>query len=266
MTICIVGIAENKKIIAISDKMLTLGVPIATTFEISENDKVIKLAEKTVALFAGEVITANEILNILKEKINEDSSISSIANETVNSYREYFRKMISENIFERFGIKLDYFIKNQKKLDDEFVRRINNIIMEAKIGVEIIVAGIESEVPHIYGIYSPGIKRLYDSIGYHSIGSGSQHATLSLIESEYQSSIDESGGIYAVLQAKKRAEYDPGVGKLCDIVLINEDGLNRLTTEKISEINKDYNLCAEKIQESKKKCSQIIIKKIENNE
>ena len=71
MTICIAGIAENKKIVAFTDRMLTISAPVRTAFEITENNKAIKLANKVVAMFAGDVLKANSILEIAKSKIEK---------------------------------------------------------------------------------------------------------------------------------------------------------------------------------------------------
>lgn len=71
MTVCVAAISEKNKIIAVTDKLLTIDQPIRTTFEITDNNKVVKLNDKTLALFAGTVIHANEILNLCKDKARD---------------------------------------------------------------------------------------------------------------------------------------------------------------------------------------------------
>ncbi len=97
------------------------------------------------------------------------------------------------------------------------------------------------------------------SIGYSCIGSGSQHATLSLIESEYNSCISLDAGIYALLQAKRRAEYDPGVGKLWDFVLI-DDSYVQPSIKQVESVADLYKKSLEEVATINKKASTEIIK------
>lgn len=250
MTICIAAIANKNKIVAITDKMITLGGGVATRYEISENNKAIKLTDKSVALFAGNVLYANEILEIAKTKISaSNTSISGIANLMKDAYFEYWTKQLDNQLFSRYSLTLATFMANQKNLNEELVKQINNILANTNLGVEILVAGVDT-VPHIFYISNPGTVNSFDAIGYGLIGSGGQHAQLSLIESEYNAGISEANGLYALLEAKKRAEYDPGVGQLCDIVII-DGGFNKISQTKIEKIIKKFNKSSKSIKRSK---------------
>ncbi len=236
MTICIGAIADGNKIIAITDKMLTLANPLLTTkYEISENNKAIPLNSKVCGLFAGDVIQGNEILakvrtELLKgesfgqetiPEVEKHHEVEQIALLTKEAYANQWKKVIEENLLSRYGMTIDVFMANHNRLDPDLVKKINNILGEYNLGVEIIIVGIDVE-PHIYLITNPGVITKFDSIAYTCIGSGSQHATLSLIESEYNRGISIGEGLYALLEAKKRAEFDPGVGQLCDIVIVDQ--------------------------------------------
>lgn len=238
MTICIAAIAEKKKITAITDKMLTLSAPVITKFEVSENDKAIKLNEKTVALFAGDVIQANEIMALAKDK-DLSGDVSNAANKIADSFKNYWIDLVNRNLLSRYNLNLKDFMNKQRSLDENLVRNINDILGKFNLDVEIIVAGIDKN-PHIFKITSPGVITSFDSIGYCCIGSGSQHATLSLIENEYHGDFKEEKSLYSLFESKKRAEYDPGVGELCDIVIIN-DKFIRLDKNHIDEIGNIYN-------------------------
>lgn len=263
MTICIGAISENKLIVAITDKMLTLSNPAMTTkYEISENNKAIQLDEKTVALFAGDVIQGNEILSKVKVKLNSQvKNTLDIANTVQEIYREQWKYVIESNLLSRYNLTIDLFIANQARLDPDLVKRVNNIIGEFNLGVEIIVAGIEPQ-PQLYLISNPGTITSYNSIGYVCTGSGSQHATLSLIESEYNGSASIGQAVYSLMEAKKRAEFDPGVGQLCDILVIN-DKCNKATDDKIKKIAQEHGKSLLKIKKiitnSSQKMSKLII-------
>lgn len=254
MTICIAAIADNNKIIAITDKMLTLGVGVgvATRYEIGGNNKAIKLTNKVVALFAGNVVSANEILDIAKAKIAATTgvlTVNEVANLMKDSYLEYWTAILNNQIFSRYALTLATFMANQQNLNDGLVRDINGILANTNVGVEILVAGVDTN-PHLFLISNPGAINSLDAIGYALIGSGSQHAQLSLIESEYNAGISEQNGLYALLEAKKRAEYDPGVGQLCDIVIIGGT-YNKVSEIKVEKIMKEFNKSSRSIKRSK---------------
>jgi hypothetical protein len=69
---------------------------------------------------------------------------------------------------------------------------------------------------------NPGGMECFNSIGFHSIGTGGIHAIGSLINS-YSPKRNKIETIYSVYRAKKDAEVAPGVGELIDIELISGD-------------------------------------------
>lgn len=262
MTICIAGISENKKIVAFTDKMLTIGAPVKTAFEITENNKAIKLADKVVAMFAGDVLKANAILKLAKAGIqNSNTGVETVADIVQKSYKEQWVKDIEDALLQRFGLDRTKFVNKQKELDPELVKNINNTIGNYNMDVQIIVAGIEKTEPHIFKIENPGIKQSHDSIGYCCIGSGTQHATFSLIESQYNPNFLEAKSVYSILQAKKRAQYDPGVGQLTDIVLINDEYV-KIEEGKIKLVDETYNSSVNIMIKEKNKCAELIQKNI----
>jgi 20S proteasome alpha/beta subunit len=262
MTICIAGIAENNKIVAFTDRMLTLGAPVKTAFEITENNKAIPLADKVVAMFAGDVLKANAILKLAKAKItNGSTSTEKVAEIVQASYKEQWVSDIENGLLQRFGLDRKTFVNKQKELDPELVKNVNNAIGNYHLGVEIIVAGVDTTAPHIFKIENPGVVSAHDAIGYCCIGSGAQHAIFSLIESQYNPSFSEAKSIHSILQAKKRAQYDPGVGNLTDVVLIN-DKYVRLEESSVSAMEACYLSSASVISGERDKCADEIKKAI----
>ena len=255
MTVCIAGISESGKIIAITDKMLTTTTPTATKYEISSNKKAIRLTDKSVALFAGEVIHANEILSAAKKKLaaSPSQTVEGAANAVVEAYREYVTRLINDHLFSKFGIDRAVFMANHKNLDPDFVKNTNKVISEYNLQVQIIVAGVDTQ-PHVFSVTSPGVMYTNDSVGYACVGSGSQHASLSLIESSYHGGINEGEALHALLEAKKRAEFDPGVGSLCDIVLINSE-YKEIPEATITKMLTAYDTSVSTIKGLEQKCA-----------
>ena len=120
-----------------------------------------------------------------------------------SSYKEQWVRDIEGALLQRFGLDRKTFINKQKGLDADLVKTINNLIGNYNLGVEIIVAGVDTEKPHIFKIENPGTISTYDAIGYCCIGSGTQHATFSIIESQYNPGFTEAKSIHSILQAKK---------------------------------------------------------------
>lgn len=248
MTICIAAISENNKIVAVTDRMLTLQEPVTTAFEITENNKAIELNETVVALFAGDVIHANEILTRAKNKLSETATPPSTTKEIaeiVNSaFTEHWESIITNFLTRKFQLTFQQFMHNQGSFDADLVKQINQFISQIQINVEIIVAGKHGseQEAHIYTMDSMGTVISFDSTGYATIGSGSRHATFSLIESEINRNNTITQSLHALLKAKTRAEYDPGVGKLCDILTIDTT-IKRYDKDGCNKILKVFNKC-----------------------
>lgn len=252
MTICIAAISENNKVLAVTDKMLTLERPVATTFEISDNSKVAQLTDKTMALFAGDVINANEILKKAKAKLGTThTEVLDVANAVRDAFAEHWESVVSNYLFMRYRLNLADFTQNQGSFDPDLIKQINEIISKFVINVQIIVAGVDN-APRIYTIDNAGSVTEQTPIGYACIGSGEIHATLSLIESEYDKSMSKSEALYALLEAKKRAEYDPGVGEHCDIARV-DGAFKQYSVKKVEEILEIFNKSRDAIKKVKQK-------------
>lgn len=261
MTICIAGITENDKIVAITDKMLTLSTSPVTKYEFNENNKAIQLSDKIVGLFSGDVIIANEILNLAKIKINPATdTVEQVANHVNDAFKEYWQSTIENFLQMRYMIGLAYFMQNQSNLDAGLVKQVTELLMKYTIEVEFLVAGVDT-APHIFQINNLGTVINRGATGYGCIGSGSQHATLSLIESQYNAGIRLERSLYALLEAKKRAEFDPGVGQLCDIVIIN-GGYKQLNNTQITKVMKLHQLSLADIEKITEACSKEILKEV----
>lgn len=257
MTICIAAISENNRVLAVTDKMLTLERPVATTFEITDNNKVAQLTDKTMALFAGDVINANEILKKAKIKLDSShSSVFDVANAVRDAFAEHWESVVSNYLFMRYRLNLADFTQNQGAFDPDLIKQINELVSKFVIGVQIIVAGIDSS-PRIYTIDNGGSVAEQTPIGYACIGSGEIHATLSLIESEYAKSMSKPEALYTLLEAKRRAEYDPGVGEHCDIAMV-DGNFKQLDQTKVEEILQIFERSRDSIKKVKQKhCEEI---------
>lgn len=225
MTVCI-GLISGKKIYGIADKKLThTNGSMTSGFQVSENKKIIKLSDNSFAMFAGHVVNANEVLNMAQSKISKNDSVYDVAEHVKASYAERFRRAINEEILGKVNLDIDSFNQQQSTLNETFVmntlQTINN--PATNLGIEIIVAGKIGDTPKLLKIIHPGTIIDETPLGYSSIGSGSSHASLSLMDSEHTSATSEDEAIYALLKAKRRAEYDPNVGDLSCLFVIDAE-------------------------------------------
>lgn len=245
MTICIAAITESKDIVSIADKMVTLTSGVVSTYEINENQKIVELGKDTVAMFAGNILNANEILQAAKTKIKNTDSVAVITTKIQEAYVEKIRSEVDAQILGKFGLTVETFMQQQQTLDQGFVNNTIQVIAGADLGVEIIVAGKDTQGAHLFKITNPGAVENYNPIGYVCIGSGSNHATLSLIESEYHPDARAENALYAIIKAKKKAEYDPGVGEMSTMVNIT-DQVSFLDDKIVKDLWKEFESSLEK--------------------
>lgn len=67
--------------------------------------------------------------------------------------------------------------------------------------------------------------------------------------------------MYAIIDAKIRAEYDSGVGKLCDMLFI-ESSINKVSPEKLKKILTHFSKCEDRIKKIEEICSKEMVKLI----
>jgi 20S proteasome alpha/beta subunit len=257
MTICIAVIADNKDVIAIADKKLTLNHGLTSVYEISENKKIVQLTPKCVAMFAGNVVAANEILKLAKKTIQATDDVSGVAHKISNAYAEKLREAIDTQILQKYSLDLDKFNAQQRVLDPTFVGSVIETINNASLGVEILVVGKDGERPQLFKMLQNGAIEDGTPIGYACIGSGASHANLSLIESEAHAAHDRGSIIYALIKAKKKAEFDPNVGHMSSMVLVN-DGVQFVDDSIVEDLWKEYDKSVISISRITKKSSIIM--------
>ncbi len=89
-------------------------------------------------------------------------------------------------------------------------------------GLEVLVAGVDSDGAHIYKIDNPGTAECFDTIGYHAIGSGEPHAIYSLVDAGHTHAATLQQTMWSVFEAKKLAERAPGVGVAGDFAVVGQ--------------------------------------------
>jgi 20S proteasome alpha/beta subunit len=222
MTICIAVIAENTDIIGITDKKFTVNHGVTSAFEITDNKKAVQLTPHCVALFAGNIVNANQLLSSAKKKITDTDSVENVALKIQQVHNDRFKEEVNQQILSKYSLDIDTFNSQQRTLDATFVSTTIETISKSNLGVEILIIGKDKDVPRLIKMSINGALEDDTSSGYVCIGSGSGHAQLSLIESGCHSGMTKESAIYSIIKAKNKAEYDPNVGKMSAMVLIDK--------------------------------------------
>lgn len=243
MTICIgVLCEERKKAVACSDRMLT-SYDATLAFEHDE-PKIIKLFDNCLTLTAGPATIHQPIFQAVQSEIREAKpNISEIAEKIKEKYQECRRSLMSDIVFSRRGLTIDYFYDNQRTIHESTIMELNEEMDEWDLGLEIIVVGVDrSSDSHVYQILNPGFAIPHNPLGFCCIGTGKRHADVTFAYRRFTPSFSLKRAVYVAFEAKKRAEMAGGVGSVTDIAIISDPEREPefLESETIEQLEKIY--------------------------
>jgi hypothetical protein len=165
----------------------------------------------------------------------------------VSKIKECYQKRRKSEIIEQLLIPRGFdsfedFYVHQRQLIPELAFGIQTEIDKYNYGLQILVAGMNGNVAHIYGIDNPGISSCFDAIGFHAIGSGLPHAMYTLISRNCNQDMPLEDALLVTYEAKKMAERAPGVGSnKTDICVMNSGKVYLFEEEHIKELDPIYN-------------------------
>lgn len=165
--------------------------------------------------------------------------------EIVETVKDHFVKLRRQLAEERFlkpiGLNIERFLTQQGRLNETLTLRLSRSIEDARLRLELIVAGVDSEGGHIYHIGDPGISHCFDVMGFCTIGSGEHHAGMTFIRNKYSIGMPLKKVAFLTYQAKKEAEIAPGVGTTyTDVGIIGKGGMVFLGAEALQSLNSLY--------------------------
>ncbi|MCL0057601.1 hypothetical protein M1N58_00150 [Dehalococcoidales bacterium] len=251
MTICIVALCdERQQALAVSDRMITAS---DVEFEQDASSKIEELTSNCVALTSGSALAHTELFDItLAELIGKPKPpIQEIVNVLKSKYADLRLKKAEEQFFKPLGITVSDFLKNQQSLHSTMVARLSRSLEEATYGggggLQVLLAGVDSAGAHVYYIADPGASECFDALGFCAIGSGRRHAESRLIAMGYVPSWPLKKVVYALYDAKKKAEIAPGVGaRFTDIAVITKNQeIKHLGTGDLSELQQVYEVAVQ---------------------
>lgn len=175
MTICVGSISRNddgreQYAVVSSDRMATLSLP---SIEWEQNlPKTTKISENCVVSTAGSAIAFSSILRMAQPEIDKkgDVDIATVVEILRKSYERVRKKKLEEEITSKIGLSLAEFYSNQGSISPQIIGKVFDAMAKYDYNLELLVAGVDDEGPHIYRISNPGRADCFDSIGYHAIG------------------------------------------------------------------------------------------------
>jgi hypothetical protein len=235
--------------------MVTLGR--LTEFE-HEVPKISKVAERAVALIAGDALRGSQLIQNVIESGVAPPLVRDVAQLTALKYAEMRDAQIEAEIFRPRGLTRLQFCQGGAPAlgqQPQIFFGIDNQVATFNFNVEVIVTGIDEHGGHIFYVGNPGqTLSNFHQIGYHAIGSGALQALQSLIGFGHMSGRSLHQTVFACYASKRRAEVAPGVGKDTDLAILSKDGIFKADKQALDELEQIF-------QEYQKPASEVLMKK-----
>jgi hypothetical protein len=193
-----------------------------------------------VALTAGDALTAHDVLAAGPGFAGQLSNplVSHFADHVRQKFVESRRRLASEQILEPRGLTFDDFYQRGRinSLPPDLAMLIDNHIQQMRLGVSILLAGVDQGGAHIYDIEDPGTSYCYDRVGYHAVGSGHRHALLTLVAHNQHVSTGLNQTVFNANSAKRASEVAPGVGMATEMRIITRTGIKSLSPTELGAL------------------------------
>ncbi len=231
MTVCIVAICEaGKNIVVAADRMFT-NPGLSVEFETAER-KIEQLAERCVAMAAGNSVYATEILEGVRAKLGGNPSPP--FNQTAELLRAEYERIRGRKIYESFvasalvvdwpkhqavGSPLPTYLEKQPNVFGQMMM----FAQQFNLQTDFLIAGIDDTGAHLSHVTNPALLSPLQKLGHAAVGTGGNHAMtrLSLLGQSRQRGLLET--LADVYSAKKVAEVAPGVGNATDVAVIDTE-------------------------------------------
>ena len=245
MTICLALVCEDgNSLVAVADRMVS-DTSLSLEFE-QRTRKIDRIEPSFATLTAGDALAHTDLLRDATNSISgmAQPSVREVAAAVEGCFIEHRQALAEKSVLKRVGLDYETFLEKQQNLSDALILALSAEYQSIELGVELLVAGIDSSGAHLYEISDPGTARCFDSIGYAAIGSGLPHAEGFLTEADYSPEIPLNRGVWFAYVAKRRSERAPGVGsRFTDILTIDADnGASFLSQRSLEQLDSIYHV------------------------
>jgi hypothetical protein len=240
MTQLVAAICEDgRKVITVSDRMVSTG-DMTLAFE-QPRMKAVQVSERAVVLIAG-TVHEPDLVRQAREEAKGKDRILDIADALKDVFQEIREKHIVDEVLRpQAGLRsFAEWHEKQRGLHDHIVMMLNEGISSYRLGLSLLLAGIDDE-GHLIRVGDPGTYRSYDNLSFCCMGMGDRHADNVFAWYQYSRAFSLNHTLYIAFEAKKRAEMAGGVGQSTDIVIIDAAGIQKVAAETVDFLGEIYN-------------------------
>ena len=240
MTVCIAALCDDAtKVVIAADRMLT-GSDVEFEQDIRKFEPI---TSECAALSAGSALEKVDLIRSCRVEVSTARSptISDIVSSIKNCYVTLRVQRAEELHLKPIGLTLNDFLRAQGQLAPDVVLRQTHNIENERLGVSLLIAGVDSSGGHIYLVTDPGTSSCYDAVGFCAIGSGEHHAELAFIRSNFSESFTLRKALFLAYRGKRDAETAPGVGgQFTDLAYVDAQGLHVVSGDDVQLLAKAY--------------------------
>jgi len=272
VTVCIAAICADlsgtpaRAVVVASDRMVTFGGFYEFEHEVP---KLSLIGGRVATLIAGDALKGAQIVqNVSGNSLVSMQGVSQIAEAISTEYVRLRQELVIAQTLLPRSLTVQTYYDQHGKLNPQIVFAIDNHMVQTDFGVQMLIAGIDATGAHLYMIANPGSPpNDFQQIGFASIGSGAIHASPALIGFGHAPFRSLPETVFAIYASKRRGELAPGVGKDTDLVIIREDGYQRLDATELASLEELYREYQQQIStELRDKIGQLSLGKKENDD
>ncbi len=207
--------------IIVSDNMATFEHPFKKEEIRVEHDdirKIFPINDTVTVAYTGNVEFWSEILKEVEQKVHKTDKYEKVRRIIETVYRRHFIRYLESNVLVFLGFEnmKDYNARANKELPQARIDQIDHQLKTTIATGEMILVGKDKEVYEIYSLRDPGTlePNIY---GRTIVGSGVISGSAPVLL-KYRKKMSKKDVKELLLEAKKLAEQDKGVGKLTQVV------------------------------------------------
>lgn len=241
MTVCLAalcGNGEDSRVVVAADRMVSAGGFME--FE-HRGSKIVELADHALVMVAGDTNEGMRLVHQAAAEIGDSTPVPGIAEDLGERYATARLRRAEQSLLGTRGLDLNSYYQVQGTLNPQMVAMIDNGFANWDLGVELLLAGVDESGAHIHTNHNPGGgNQDHRPVGWTSIGSGAIHVIPSMAGFEHAPHAGYGQTLFRVYASKRRAEVAPGVGHETDVAVVSREGIKRLTSQELQQLDSIY--------------------------
>lgn len=194
-----------------------------------------------VAVSSGSTSLIDELfrrITVGLGQTDERYDVFDIADFASACYNDIIRDTIERQLLEPMGLALED-LKRQRKFQEDFIQSLMGDVQDVRNTInqhlDVLLAGTDPTGASIFEVQAGDVVS-HNSIGYATVGSGSNPAAAEFMRSQYSVENEIDKTISTVVSAKKRAEDAQGVGESMDLAVATQDNVEQAGPETIESL------------------------------